>query len=90
MQTLQTSKGCNDGNLRLGGNGTRYHCLLSTNTSFVRSTVRVGNQRFNVADLARRQFSAFALLHIPQRVSLVHRARDQHCRHSDNDRPRAK
>ena len=27
---------CDDGNPRLGGNGTRYHCLLSTNTSFDR------------------------------------------------------
>jgi hypothetical protein len=48
----------------LGGNGTRYHCLLSTNTSLDGSAVRVGNQCFNVADLANRQFGAFGLLHI--------------------------
>jgi hypothetical protein len=78
---------CNDGNPRLGGNGTRYHCLLSTNTSLDGSAVRVGNQCFNVADLANRQFGAFVLLHISAGSPLVCRARRQHCGHSDNDRP---
>src|SRR5256714_4527286 len=52
--------------------------------------MRVGDQRFDLADLARRERAPSDLLRSTARAFDVRRARRQHRGHSDDHRPRAK
>ena len=87
---LEPNGAWRNGNHRLGGDNTRHCRLLPTDTSSVRREVRMGHQRFNLADLARRERATLDLLHTPPRGHVGHRPSRQHCCHRDHPFSRAK